>query len=209
MNPESASAVALPLPARAITVTIDTPGSVDGQALADLQTIAREELPSHAQIDFKGESRDYRQAGTALRVQASQASASYQLWVRRVPDVDWQPPGGGAADGTGVPVGMLQAQAPFAGVAVWRYADQNFNPLSDLPAGEIRRRHPGRYRHGRRRCGSTFGLEALRRLAGGAHGPVLAAAEAVEKGFGSFRQRHPHSEVHAPYFEGRAGCAPP
>ena len=52
---------------RAITIQARlAPGYSLGQALADLQTIAREELPSHAQIDYKGESRDYRQAGTTV-----------------------------------------------------------------------------------------------------------------------------------------------
>ncbi len=52
---------------RSVTITARlAPGYSLGQALTDLETIAREELPSTAQIDYRGESRDYRTAGTTV-----------------------------------------------------------------------------------------------------------------------------------------------
>jgi multidrug efflux pump len=49
---------------RAITISARlAPGYTLGEALSTLETIAREELPVTAQIDYRGESRDYRQAG--------------------------------------------------------------------------------------------------------------------------------------------------
>ena len=52
---------------RSITITARlAPGYTLGQALTDLETIAREELPATAQIDYRGESRDYRAAGTTV-----------------------------------------------------------------------------------------------------------------------------------------------
>jgi multidrug efflux pump len=52
---------------RSITLTARlAPGYSLGQALDDLETIAREELPPTAQIDYRGESRDYRTAGTTV-----------------------------------------------------------------------------------------------------------------------------------------------
>ncbi len=52
---------------RSITITARlAPGYSLGQALDDLETIAREELPPTAQIDYRGESRDYRTAGTTV-----------------------------------------------------------------------------------------------------------------------------------------------
>ena len=52
---------------RAITIQARlAPGYSLGQALADLEQIAREELPPTAQIDYRGESRDYRTAGTTV-----------------------------------------------------------------------------------------------------------------------------------------------
>ncbi len=52
---------------RSITIAARlAPGYSLGQALTDLETIAREELPPTAQIDYRGESRDYRTAGTTV-----------------------------------------------------------------------------------------------------------------------------------------------
>jgi multidrug efflux pump len=52
---------------RSVTITARlAPGYSLGQALADLEQIAREELPATAQIDYRGESRDYRNAGTTV-----------------------------------------------------------------------------------------------------------------------------------------------
>jgi multidrug efflux pump len=52
---------------RSITIQARlAPGYSLGQALADLEQIAREELPPTAQIDYRGESRDYRTAGTTV-----------------------------------------------------------------------------------------------------------------------------------------------
>ncbi|GCL60935.1 hypothetical protein [Pseudaquabacterium pictum] len=77
----------------------------------------------------------FRQGGAALRVQASQASASYQLWVRRVRDAEWQPPGGPVVDAT-----LLQAGPQQPGVAppAWPAGDQpppGFSPLGAPVAG--------------------------------------------------------------------------
>ncbi|GMU42379.1 MAG: efflux RND transporter permease subunit [Xanthomonadales bacterium PRO6] len=50
---------------RSITIQARlAPGYSLGQALADLEQIAREELPAQARIDYRGESRDYRAAGS-------------------------------------------------------------------------------------------------------------------------------------------------
>jgi len=52
---------------RSITISARlAPGYSLGQALTDLEAIAREELPNTAQIDYRGESRDYQQAGTTV-----------------------------------------------------------------------------------------------------------------------------------------------
>ncbi|PJK06855.1 multidrug transporter AcrB [Lysobacteraceae bacterium NML95-0200] len=52
---------------RAITVTADlAPGTSMGEAIAWAQQTAREELPGHAQIDWKGETREYLRSGSAV-----------------------------------------------------------------------------------------------------------------------------------------------
>ncbi|MGY0505127.1 efflux RND transporter permease subunit [Luteimonas sp. e5] len=52
---------------RAITVTAElAPGTTMGEAIAWAQQTAREELPAHAQIDWKGEAREYQRAGSAV-----------------------------------------------------------------------------------------------------------------------------------------------
>ncbi len=52
---------------RSITITARlAPGYSLGQALADLDQIAREELPPSAQIDYRGESRDYLTSGDTI-----------------------------------------------------------------------------------------------------------------------------------------------
>jgi multidrug efflux pump len=52
---------------RAITLSAGlAPGYTLGQALDWIQTVAKEELPERAQIDYKGESREYRTAGSAI-----------------------------------------------------------------------------------------------------------------------------------------------
>jgi multidrug efflux pump len=52
---------------RAITVSAAiTPGYTLGEALDWIGQVAREELPQTAQIDFKGESREYQQSGSAV-----------------------------------------------------------------------------------------------------------------------------------------------
>jgi multidrug efflux pump len=52
---------------RAITVSAGlAPGYRMGDAIAWLQQVVDEELPDHAQIDWKGESREYQQAGGAV-----------------------------------------------------------------------------------------------------------------------------------------------
>ncbi|HEY0502765.1 MAG TPA: efflux RND transporter permease subunit [Lysobacter sp.] len=52
---------------RAITISAGlTPGYRMGDAIAWLEQTVREELPEHAQIDWKGESREYMQAGGAV-----------------------------------------------------------------------------------------------------------------------------------------------
>lgn len=52
---------------RSITITARlAPGYSLGQALDDLNTIAREELPPTAQIDYRGESRDYLTSGDTI-----------------------------------------------------------------------------------------------------------------------------------------------
>jgi multidrug efflux pump len=52
---------------RAITLSAGlAPGYTLGQALADLEALARETLPPTAQIDYKGESREYIQSGGAV-----------------------------------------------------------------------------------------------------------------------------------------------
>ncbi|MBP6079293.1 MAG: efflux RND transporter permease subunit, partial [Xanthomonadales bacterium] len=52
---------------RAITVSAAiAPGYTLGQAIDWIGQVAREELPQTAQIDFKGESREYQQSGSAV-----------------------------------------------------------------------------------------------------------------------------------------------
>lgn len=54
---------------RAITISAElAPGTTMGEAIAWAEQTAREELPGHAQIDWKGESREYRQTGSAVLV---------------------------------------------------------------------------------------------------------------------------------------------
>ena len=52
---------------RALTVSANVaPGFTLGQALADLEALVAEELPDVQQIDYKGESREYKEAGGAI-----------------------------------------------------------------------------------------------------------------------------------------------
>jgi multidrug efflux pump len=52
---------------RSITISAGlAPGYPLGEAIAWAQQTAREELPQHAQIDWKGESREYQNAGSAV-----------------------------------------------------------------------------------------------------------------------------------------------
>lgn len=52
---------------RAITVTAElAPGTSMGEAIAWAQQTAHEELPGHAQIDWKGETREYLRSGSAV-----------------------------------------------------------------------------------------------------------------------------------------------
>ncbi|MCI2263274.1 efflux RND transporter permease subunit [Xanthomonas indica] len=52
---------------RAITINAGlAPGYPLGEAIAWAQQVAREELPDYAQLDWKGESREYQQAGGAV-----------------------------------------------------------------------------------------------------------------------------------------------
>lgn len=52
---------------RAITVSAGVaPGYTVGEAIAWLNQVVAEELPEHAQIDWKGESREYQKAGGAV-----------------------------------------------------------------------------------------------------------------------------------------------
>jgi multidrug efflux pump len=52
---------------RSITISARLgPGYTLGEALDYLETIAREELPPSAQLDYRGESRDYRKSGGTL-----------------------------------------------------------------------------------------------------------------------------------------------
>jgi multidrug efflux pump len=52
---------------RAITITAGlAPGYTLGEALEWVRQVADEELPERAQIDYKGESRDYQSAGSAV-----------------------------------------------------------------------------------------------------------------------------------------------
>src|SRR5690606_38522384 len=52
---------------RAITISAGlAPGYNMGEAMAFLEQVAREELPEYAQIDWKGESREYKKAGGAV-----------------------------------------------------------------------------------------------------------------------------------------------
>lgn len=54
---------------RAITISAElAPGTSMGEAIAWAQNAAREELPGHAQIDWKGESREYQRTGSAVLV---------------------------------------------------------------------------------------------------------------------------------------------
>jgi multidrug efflux pump len=54
---------------RAITISARlAPNYTLGQALDELERIAREELPATAQLDFRGQSRDLKQAGGAVMV---------------------------------------------------------------------------------------------------------------------------------------------
>ncbi|MGH8054404.1 MAG: efflux RND transporter permease subunit [Stenotrophomonas sp.] len=52
---------------RAITISANiAPGHTLGETIAWVQDVAREELPDYAQIDWKGESREYQSAGGAV-----------------------------------------------------------------------------------------------------------------------------------------------
>ncbi|MCL7713154.1 efflux RND transporter permease subunit [Stenotrophomonas mori] len=52
---------------RSITISASVaPGHTLGEAIAWVQEVAREELPEYAQIDWKGESREYQNAGSAV-----------------------------------------------------------------------------------------------------------------------------------------------
>ncbi len=52
---------------RSITISANVaPGHTLGEAIAWVQEVAREELPEYAQIDWKGESREYQRAGSAV-----------------------------------------------------------------------------------------------------------------------------------------------
>jgi multidrug efflux pump len=52
---------------RAITLSASlAPGYTLGEALRWVQQVADEELPEHAQLDYKGESREYQQSGSAV-----------------------------------------------------------------------------------------------------------------------------------------------
>src|SRR5690606_21655763 len=52
---------------RAITISAGlTSGYSMGEALEFLENVARNELPDYAQIDWKGESREYQKAGSAV-----------------------------------------------------------------------------------------------------------------------------------------------
>jgi multidrug efflux pump len=52
---------------RSVTISANLmPGYSLGQALNDLEQLVRRELPPHVQIDYDGESRDYRKSGGAL-----------------------------------------------------------------------------------------------------------------------------------------------
>ena len=78
---------------------------------------------------------DFHQADAALRVQASQASASYRLWVRRVRDAEWlgadrQPPGGAVAAAM-----LLQADAAQPGVAPPVWGEAATPPPGFVPVG--------------------------------------------------------------------------
>ncbi len=54
---------------RAITLSADlAPGTTMGEAIAWAEQTAREELPAHAQVDWKGEAREYQRAGSAVLV---------------------------------------------------------------------------------------------------------------------------------------------
>src|SRR5690606_29692311 len=43
-----------------------SPGYTMGEALEFINTVVREELPDYAQVDWKGESREYQKAGGAV-----------------------------------------------------------------------------------------------------------------------------------------------
>ncbi|WP_163071620.1 efflux RND transporter permease subunit, partial [Acinetobacter baumannii] len=52
---------------RSITITAGlAPGYPLGEAIAWAQNVAREELPQYAQVNWKGESREYQSAGGAV-----------------------------------------------------------------------------------------------------------------------------------------------
>ncbi|MDG6348818.1 efflux RND transporter permease subunit [Luteimonas sp. 8-5] len=52
---------------RAITISAGlSPGYTMGEALEFINTVVREELPDYAQVDWKGESREYQKAGGAV-----------------------------------------------------------------------------------------------------------------------------------------------
>ncbi len=52
---------------RSITISASVaPGHTLGETIAWVQQVAREELPEYAQIDWKGESREYQSAGSAV-----------------------------------------------------------------------------------------------------------------------------------------------
>lgn len=86
--------------------------------------------PGRPVVAVPGPVADFRQADAALRVQASQATASYQLWVRRVRDADWQPPGGPATE-----PGLLLATRQLPGVVPPVWGDGAAPPAGFSPVG--------------------------------------------------------------------------
>ena len=78
---------------------------------------------------------DFAQAGAALQVRASQASARYQLWGRRVADADWQPPGGDPLATASPPDGLLRALPQHPGVVPPVWGDGGALPPGFTPLG--------------------------------------------------------------------------
>lgn len=111
-------------------------GGAPESALLDARLlVAVRADPRRAVAAMPGPVLDARQPGAAVQVRASQASASYQLWVRMVQDAEWLPPGGGAADATGMPADLLRAAPPFAGVAPPAGGDASTPPPGFVAAG--------------------------------------------------------------------------